>query len=99
MNRPKSLKTAAFILMIGTIFLWLPVFMHYYGLMEADFLTSNLSYENADLELGVAGQKSQFFLWASLAFFFSWQALLYSHFHSLFFQRTFFEQNAYRLRC
>ncbi len=99
MNRPKSLKTSAFILLIGTIFLWLPVFMHYYGLMEADFLNSTLSFENPDLDLNMAGQKSEIFLWASWALFLSSQALLYGHFRSSFHQRTFFEQGAYRLRC
>lgn len=96
MNRPKFLKTVAFILMIGAIFLWLPIFAHYHGLMEADFLTSNLSFENADLDFNLAGGKSLIFFVASLGVSLSWQALLYIHLH--FFLSPFFTQNSCRLR-
>jgi hypothetical protein len=55
--KKKFLKAPGVVLIIGLIFLWQPVFMNYYGLMEADFLTSNLSYENADLEICPLGPK------------------------------------------
>jgi hypothetical protein len=73
--------------------------MHYYGLMEADFLASTLSFENADLEINPAVQKSPIFLWTSWAIFLFGQAHLYSHFRTSFYAGTFFEHDAYRLRC
>ena len=60
--------------------------MNYYGLMEADFLTSNLSFENTDLDLLPIGQKSQLPLWGSNIFFTEWTDHLFKDsqaFHGL----------------
>jgi hypothetical protein len=57
LNKKNLLKAPMVVLFISVIFLWLPVFMNYYGLMEADFLTSSPSFENADLELCPLGPK------------------------------------------
>jgi hypothetical protein len=68
----KNLPSALVVTTICAIFLWLPIFVSYYGLMEADFLTTNLSYENTDLDLFPAGQKFQPVSWGSNTGFIQW---------------------------
>ena len=63
MKRTNHLPRAFAVLSIVTILLWLPLFMNYYGLMEADFLATNLSFENTDLDILPAAQKSQLWSW------------------------------------
>jgi hypothetical protein len=68
----KNLPSALVVTTICAIFLWLPIFVSYYDLMEADFLTTNLSYENTDLDLFPAGQKTQALSWGSHTGFNQW---------------------------
>jgi hypothetical protein len=51
-------QTLIIVLLTALVVLWLPVFAGYYGLMEADCLVSDLSIENADLEIGLLGDKN-----------------------------------------
>jgi hypothetical protein len=60
------------VLFIGVVFVWVPVFMNYYGLMEADFLASNLSFENADLEICPLGPKFPLLFLGIISFCFQW---------------------------
>jgi hypothetical protein len=72
LKKIKKLTSALVALTICAVFLWLPIFVSYYGLMEADFLTTNLSYENTDLDLFPAGQKFQSLSWGSNTGFNQW---------------------------
>jgi hypothetical protein len=65
MKRTQDLPRAIVVITIVSIFLWLPLFMNYYGLMEADFLATNLSFENTDLDILPVVQKSQLWSWGS----------------------------------
>ena len=51
MKKTNHLPRALVVITIVSILLWLPLFMNYYGLMEADFLATNLSFENTDLDI------------------------------------------------
>lgn len=69
LKKKKNLPVIPVIITISLVFLWLPIFISYYGLSEADFLTSGFSYENTDLHLLPGDQRSQLLLWGSnLAF-------------------------------
>jgi hypothetical protein len=81
------------------IFLWLPVFVCYYGLMEADFLTTNLSYENTDLDLFPAGQKIQSISWEFNTGFIQWLSHSLEGPYAFHFLIPLFDQNSRMLRC
>jgi len=51
-------QTLIIISLTGLAVLWIPVFAAYYGLVEADCLAADLSIENADLEIGLLGDKN-----------------------------------------
>jgi hypothetical protein len=98
LNKKNLLKVPIVVLFIGLIFLWVPVFMNYYGLMEADWLTSNLSFENADLEICPLGPKFPLLFWGTI--FYSFQLVL--NFLSEAIQRLqacFYRSELLCLRC
>ncbi len=67
--------------------------------MEADFLTSNLSYENTDLDLFPAGQKSQPLVWGFNSGFTKWLDHLSEGSYVFHFLIAWFDQNNRLLRC
>jgi hypothetical protein len=73
--------------------------MNFYGLMEADFLTTNLSFENIDFENLLDSQKSQPHLLESKSFFIQGLVTLFQSYQFFLFQISFLDQNYIRLRC
>jgi hypothetical protein len=73
--------------------------MNYYGLMEADFLTTNLSFENTDLDILPAGQKSQLPLWRSTIVFIQWMDHLFKDSQTFHSQIPALDQKNSALRC
>jgi hypothetical protein len=73
--------------------------MNYYGLLEADFLTTNLSFENTDLDILPAGQKSQLLLWGANIVFTEWTEHLVKDSQTFQSQIPALEQKNSTLRC
>jgi hypothetical protein len=73
--------------------------MSYYGLMEADFLTTNLSFENTDLDILPAGQKYQSALLGSNIVFTQWMHHLVKDSQPFHIQILALDQKNSTLRC
>ena len=99
MKKKKNLPGLLIGIAISLVFLWLPIFISYYGLSEADFLTSGFSYENTDLTLLPGDQKSQLLLWGSSSAFSPWQGLPWKVPSSFDLLRPWIAQNNPQLRC
>ena len=72
LKKSTHLSGTIIVITVCSVFLWLPLFMNYYGLMEADLLTATLSFENSDLDILPAVQKSQLLFWNSGIVFNQW---------------------------
>jgi|GEM_PF-6160792 hypothetical protein len=57
-KKPKKILLLTVIVVIS-LFLGTSIYLNYYGLLEADILASDLSFENPDLENLLADHKNQ----------------------------------------
>ncbi len=99
MKKTNHLPRALLVITIVSILLWLPLFMNYYWLMEADFLATNLSFENTDLDILPAAQKSQLWSWGSAIVFSQWMNHLFKDFLVFHSQIPAIENKNNALRC
>jgi len=97
----KSVKSPTFILVITLCLavVWLPLFMNYYVVMQADFLKSGQTYENINLDILPADQKSPALLWTFHSFSKLWAEDQLNYFNSFPFSLAFLEQNTIKIRC
>jgi hypothetical protein len=93
-----KLPTYIFIITFCCIFLWLPIFMNYYVVMQADFLKSGQTYEDINLNILPASQKTQPLVLAKDSLLKQWTENLIKSFDSFYFL-TFLEQTTIKLRC
>jgi hypothetical protein len=57
LKKPKKVLLLT-VFVVSSLFLGTSTYLNYYGLMEADILASNLSFENPDLENLLADHKN-----------------------------------------
>ncbi|MBA4393687.1 MAG: hypothetical protein C0407_09060 [Desulfobacca sp.] len=99
MGKRKILPNAFLAITLCITFLWLPIFVSYYGLTEADFLSTGLSYENTDLNSIPGDQKSQFLLWGSMTGFKFWRGYPIEGLYVFTFLLPLIDQKNSQLRC
>jgi hypothetical protein len=99
MKKRRCLPRAIVVITIFAILLWLPLFLNYYGLMEADFLATNLSFENTDLDVLPLAHKSQLWSWGSGIGCAQWMNHLFKDFPVFHNQIPAIENKTIALRC
>ena len=90
------------ILLIGAVsflFLGLSIYLDYYNLMEADFLATNLSFENPNQENLLGSYKNSIHLVGSAILFFMPLVNLFENLPTLFFHPSPLEQQNSPLLC
>jgi hypothetical protein len=97
----KSVKYRTYTLVINLclVLVWIPLFMNYYSVMQADFLKSGQTYENINLDILPADQKSSHLLWTIHSYSKHWFEDQLKGFDFFPFSLAFLEQNTIKIRC
>jgi len=85
--------------MVCILLLWVPLFLNYYTLMQADLLKSGQTYEGINLETLSAGQKTHFLFLTNHPLLTKWTENQINHFNFYSTQLPSFGQNSIQLRC